>query len=261
MSQGQVDYSDPKAQLAGLLRASGIKHDATSFNAEATAAMRFGIFVKAGASGVGSKILTAVTERPIGITGFHHTYDILKELDATTGGVVPNVDIALRQFGIVSVRVEGTIVPFDRAHVRAVSGSGGSVMGVARAAAVAGETIDCSNMGFFVGTDDGGTTPERFAPFFICAMGDIGISNQEIADGSLKVAKLSVFKSTEQTGTGSSQNVAHGLGVTPGLVIVYPTDTSPATAGVYAMTEGSHDATNVVVTVTSGKKFKVVAIA
>jgi hypothetical protein len=69
------------------------------------------------------------------------------------------------------------------------------------------------------------------------------------------------FKSTEQTGTGSSQDVAHGLGVVPRLVIVYPTDTSPATVGSYAMTEGSHDATNVKVTVTSGKKYKVVAFA
>lgn len=70
-----------------------------------------------------------------------------------------------------------------------------------------------------------------------------------------------VFKSSEQTGTGSSQNIAHGLGVTPSLVLVYPTDTSPATAGVYVLTEGTHTSTNVVVTVTTGKKFKVVAFA
>lgn len=69
------------------------------------------------------------------------------------------------------------------------------------------------------------------------------------------------FLSTEQTGTGSAQNVAHGLGVVPEIVIVYPTDTSPATVGVYTMVEGTHTTTNVVVTVTSGKKFKVFALA
>lgn len=70
-------------------------------------------------------------------------------------------------------------------------------------------------------------------------------------------ARLKFFKSTEQTGTGSSQNVAHGLGVTPGLVFVMVTDAGST----YVLTEGTHDATNVVVTVTSGKKFKVIAIA
>ena len=88
---------------------------------------------------------------------------------------------------------------------------------------------------------------------------DSSVTTAKIASGSVTVAKMSFFKSSEQTGTGSAQNVAHGLGVAPGLVMVYPTDTSPATAGAYAMTEGSHTSTNVVVTVTSGKKFKVVA--
>ena len=67
------------------------------------------------------------------------------------------------------------------------------------------------------------------------------------------------FVSSEQTGTGSAQNVAHGLGRVPSLVFIAPTDTAPATTGAYTVTEGTHDATNVVVTVTSGKKFKVLA--
>lgn len=69
------------------------------------------------------------------------------------------------------------------------------------------------------------------------------------------------FKSSEQTGTGSAQNVAHGLAQTPSLVIIFPTDLSPATTGSVVVTEGTHDATNVVVTVTTSKKFKVVAFA
>lgn len=67
------------------------------------------------------------------------------------------------------------------------------------------------------------------------------------------------FQSAEQTGNGAAQNIAHGLGRVPSFVVVVPTDTAPATAGVYTMTEGSHDATNVVVTVTSGKKYIVLA--
>lgn len=79
--------------------------------------------------------------------------------------------------------------------------------------------------------------------------------------GKLTKAGTALFVSAEQTGTGSPQNIAHGLGVAPAAVFTAPTDTAPATTGVYTLTEGAHDATNVVVTVTSGKKFKVMAWA
>lgn len=67
------------------------------------------------------------------------------------------------------------------------------------------------------------------------------------------------FISAEQTGTGAAQNIAHGLGQVPSKVLVVPTDLSPATIGQYTVTEGAHTATNVVVTVTSGKKYRVMA--
>jgi len=66
-----------------------------------------------------------------------------------------------------------------------------------------------------------------------------------------------VFVSTELTGTGSAQSIAHGGTVPPYVVVVIPTDTSPATVGVFTVVEGSHDKTNVIVTVTSGKKYKI----
>lgn len=70
-----------------------------------------------------------------------------------------------------------------------------------------------------------------------------------------------IFVSTEQTGTGGAQNIAHGLGVVPTCVLVAPTDLNVATIGQYTVTEGAHDATNVVVTVTLNKKYKVMAVA
>lgn len=70
---------------------------------------------------------------------------------------------------------------------------------------------------------------------------------------------LRPFQSAELTGTGASQDVAHGLGVIPRTVIVEPTDLSPATVGQYVVTKGAHDATNCKVTVTTGKKFRVYA--
>ena len=70
-----------------------------------------------------------------------------------------------------------------------------------------------------------------------------------------------VFVSTVQTGTGSAQTIAHGLGVVPLLVFVTPVDLSPATVGLITVVEGTHDATNLTVTVTTTKTFKIVAIA
>lgn len=66
-----------------------------------------------------------------------------------------------------------------------------------------------------------------------------------------------VFVSTEQTGTGSAQNVAHGLGRAPTKVLIAPTEWSSGQN--VDIAEGTHTTTNVVCTVTSGVKFKVLA--
>lgn len=78
-----------------------------------------------------------------------------------------------------------------------------------------------------------------------------------LLDDSVRVADLDHFVSSEQTGTGGAQNVAHGLGSAPGLVLAVPSD---LTGGVYVVSYGTHTATNCVLTVTSGEKFKVFAL-
>ena len=78
-----------------------------------------------------------------------------------------------------------------------------------------------------------------------------------IKDGrAAALATASMFLSTEQTGTGSAQNVAHGFGTTPTLAFAIPSD---ITGGAYAVAYGTHTSTNVVLTVTTGEKFRVVA--
>jgi len=66
-----------------------------------------------------------------------------------------------------------------------------------------------------------------------------------------------VFLSTEQTGNGASQSVAHGLGAVPSLIFAIPSDLS---GGAYTVAYGTHTATNALVTVTSGEKYRIVAI-
>jgi hypothetical protein len=67
-----------------------------------------------------------------------------------------------------------------------------------------------------------------------------------------------MFGSSEQTGTGASQTVAHGLGSTPTLIWITVTE-DPAGTG-FDVAEGAHDVTNIVVTVTTGVKFRAYAI-
>lgn len=73
---------------------------------------------------------------------------------------------------------------------------------------------------------------------------------------AVTAAKIKVFASTEQTGTGAEQSIAHGLGATPGLVWVTITEAAAA----FDSGEGTHDATNLKVTVTSGVKYRIFAI-
>lgn len=121
---------------------------------------------------------------------------------------------------------------------------------------------------FWDSTPGEATTTETGNLFIGCAIattasgateGEVRL-NGTVRPATVNAAALGLFISAEQTGTGSAQNVAHGLGVTPSKVFVAPTDTAPATTGAYTVTEGTHTSTNVVVTVTSGKKFKVLAL-
>lgn len=62
------------------------------------------------------------------------------------------------------------------------------------------------------------------------------------------------FVSASQTGTGANQNVAHDLGVIPGIILIVMDATASKT-----YTLGTSTDKNVVVNVTSGATFKVVA--
>jgi len=66
-----------------------------------------------------------------------------------------------------------------------------------------------------------------------------------------------VFVSTEQTGTGAEQDVAHGLGGTPAKVFAALTETAGAGSDI---AHGTHDGTNCKFTVTADDKFMVIAI-
>jgi hypothetical protein len=67
------------------------------------------------------------------------------------------------------------------------------------------------------------------------------------------------FQSTVQTGSGSAQSIAHGLGVVPSLVLVSVYNNDALSS--WSVVEGAHTSTNVIVTATSGISYKVIAFA
>lgn len=71
------------------------------------------------------------------------------------------------------------------------------------------------------------------------------------------------FQSGVVVATGSSQNVAHTLGVVPSLVHIAPVDNtaSGSTPFTFQITEGTHTNANIVFTGTSGLKVKIIAFA
>jgi hypothetical protein len=71
-------------------------------------------------------------------------------------------------------------------------------------------------------------------------------------------SKQKQFLSPVQTGTGAQQSIAHGLGAVPAGVLVSCVDNS-GSSNVFTVAEGAHTATNLLVTVTTGAKYKILA--
>lgn len=88
---------------------------------------------------------------------------------------------------------------------------------------------------------------------------DATITNAKLVNSTIQAGKISFAKSSELTGTGAPQNYAHGLSRTPALVLVFVTEHT-STIPAIDISEGAHTSTNVVLTVTAGVKFKVVAL-
>ena len=86
---------------------------------------------------------------------------------------------------------------------------------------------------------------------------DAAITLGKLAAASVNTEKLIMFVSTEQTGTGEAQSIAHNLSVSPATVLIIPT-LIPADGMESDYTKGT---SNINATVTTGAKYVVVAIA
>ena len=102
--------------------------------------------------------------------------------------------------------------------------------------------------------------PSRGSYWKIGGLVDGTVTGADIKNATIEAVDLAIFVSDIQTGTGSAQAVAHGLGVAPTKIIVTvyadANESTPTT-----VTEGSVTANNISHTVTSGAKYKVLALA
>ena len=88
---------------------------------------------------------------------------------------------------------------------------------------------------------------------------DSTVTSADIKDATIAAADINIYVSDLQTANGSAQAHAHGLGVVPSKVLVSIYTDNGGTATV--ITENNHTASNVSVTITSGAKYKILAIA
>ncbi len=89
------------------------------------------------------------------------------------------------------------------------------------------------------------------------------VTSAKIAAGAVTSAKTKRFVSTEQTATGGSQSIPHGLGAIPANVLIVPSGGHDGAGGAGiqfpTITQGVHTGSDVLVTVSQGAKFYVEA--
>jgi hypothetical protein len=72
--------------------------------------------------------------------------------------------------------------------------------------------------------------PGRGRHWKVGGLKDSTVTSADIKDATIVAADTKIFVSAETSGTGSAQNVAHGLGATPTKVIVTLTEFGGSTA-------------------------------
>jgi len=174
--------------------------------------------------------------------------------------------VKLGAAAVTSAKIADGAVSAGKVATGGISAAGQFAAGVVDTAALADTAVTTAKLGSNAVTTakitDANVTSAKLADGAVAAgkiaAGGLSATNQ-IANGIITMAKTAQFISTEQTGTGAVQNIAHGLTVAPTAVLVHVTDDTAAYSTGYSIVEGSHTTTNVVLTVTDEVKYKVQA--
>lgn len=166
-------------------------------------------------------------------------------------------DVVAESTAAAGVTVDGVLLKDNNVTV----GTSGQVVTdtVAEKTAAAGVTVDGALLkdGSLTVGSGGQVTTDTVAERTAAA--GVTVDGCLIKDGrAAALATASMFPSTEQTGTGSPQNIAHGLGTVPSMAW-FAVSEDPAGTG-FDIEQGTHTTTNLVVTVTAGVKFYAYAL-
>ena len=103
----------------------------------------------------------------------------------------------------------------------------------------------------------GGTKPD--GTIVGAKLDNLTVTAGKLANDAVQGRTVDYYKSpADVTGTAGAQNIAHGLGRLPLLVIIIPV--SNTTGNSLSIVEGTHTTTNIVVTAPTTTKFRVVAL-
>lgn len=150
MSQTAVATS-PKVGLPGepaTLQAATNGRVSTGLSEETTAEIRPGIMVQKGTGDYGVKILTATSNKLVGITKRSHDYG---DLELGDTGYKPGASIGLAQTERWFVRIEENVTPSSDVRVRCVA-AGAEVAGTFRATADSTDCVDLTALAKWVRT-------------------------------------------------------------------------------------------------------------
>jgi len=100
--------------------------------------------------------------------------------------------------------------------------------------------------------------PGRGRSWKVGGLVDSTVTSADIKNATIKAEDTKIFVSAVLVGTGSAQTFNHGLGATPTKTIVGVINFGASVA--VDIVEGTHTATDCVVTATSGIKYKIWAM-
>ena len=156
MSQTTYLRDQPAGRPGMLADNSWLKDSVSAVNDEASAEIQFGIMVQQAAEGK-CTILTAATNKFLGISLLDHAYHLSQELGDT--GVKPDMMLDVLRRGRIFVKIDEDVAVGDAVRFR-IDNGGGGVPGVFRKTADAGNT---TNVTFGARWVKGGTSALGFA--------------------------------------------------------------------------------------------------
>lgn len=141
------------AAYPGMISDSHMDSNVRSYvSEEASAEIPFGVFVKQGTADEGCLLLTAITDKVIGVVVHSHAYAKTEELGTT--GLKPKVTLGVMTRGRIWCYVEEAVTPASSVLIRAIA-AGAEKAGATRDTADASDLIDASKWARFLGTTTG----------------------------------------------------------------------------------------------------------